>query len=274
MLTQDNLCVSNYSLIHYSLIKMWYHDFFNGLPQVAWKAAQTDEQTQLDLELLVETLEFGPDDRLLDVFCGYGRHAIPLARMGARVTGVDISAAYIAELQREARAEKLPVTAVEGDFLTLPETDLGTAGSFDAAYCLGNSFSFFAHGPMQAFLSRIAGLLRPGGRFLAHTEMVAESVLPDYQARNWQPIGDSADPILFLAENEYDPLESRIDSHLTYVYNGQKQTRTAQHYVYTLAELNRLLAGAGLSVVACYGTADGDGYQLGDQGVWLLAEKA
>jgi len=253
---------------------MWYHDFFTGLPQVAWKAAQTDAQTQLDLELLVETLEFGPDDRLLDIFCGYGRHALPLARMGARVIGVDISAEYVAELQREANVAKLSVTAIEGDFLTLTDADFGPAGSFDAAYCLGNSFSFFAYGPMQAFLSRIAGLLKPGGRFLAHTEMVAESVLPDYQARNWQPIGDAADPILFLAENEYAPLESRIDSHLTYVHNGQTQTRTAQHYIYTLAELHRLLAGAGLSVVACYGTVDGDEYQLGDQGVWLLTEKA
>ena len=253
---------------------MWYHNFFTGLPQVAWKAAQTDAQTQLDLELLVETLEFGPDDRLLDIFCGYGRHALPLARMGARVTGVDISAEYVAELQREANVAELSVTAIEGDFLTLTDADFGPAGSFDAAYCLGNSFSFFAHRPMQMFLSRIAGLLRSGGRFLAHTEMVAESVLPDYQARNWQPIGNPTDPILFLAENEYVPLESRIDSHLTYVRNGQTQTRTAQHYIYTLAELHRLLAGAGLSVVACYGTVDGDEYQLGDQGVWLLTEKA
>ena len=252
---------------------MWYHDFFHGLPQVAWKAAQTDEQTQLDLELLVETLEFGPGDRLLDIFCGYGRHALPLARMGARVTGVDISGEYIAELQRAVGTGKLPVTAVEGDFLTLPSTDLGPAGSFDAAYCLGNSFSFFAYGQMQTFLSRVAGLLRMGGRFLAHTEMVAESVLPDYQARNWQPVGNPSDPILFLAENEYDPLESRIDSHLTYVHNGQTETRTAQHYIYTLAELHRLFAGAGLSVTTCYGTAEGDSYQLGDQGVWLLAEK-
>ncbi|RYF54244.1 MAG: SAM-dependent methyltransferase, partial [Cytophagaceae bacterium] len=61
----------------------WYSDFFTGLPQEAWKAAQTDEQTQLELERIVESLEFGPDDRVLDVFCGYGRHALPLAKMGA-----------------------------------------------------------------------------------------------------------------------------------------------------------------------------------------------
>lgn len=247
----------------------WYHTFFHGLPQDAWKAAQTDEQTQLDLELLVDTLEFGPDDHLLDVFCGYGRHAVPLARMGAHLTGVDISPDYIAELQTVAKKNKLPLVAIADDFLTMPTDDLAASIPFDGAYCLGNSFSFFPRHDMLAFLTRIADLLKPGGRFLVHSAMIAESVLPDYQERNWQPIGD----ILFLVENEYDPLESRIDSHLTYVRNGETQIRMAQHYVYTLAELRWLFAQAGLPIVACYGTVEGDPYALGDEAVWILSEK-
>ena len=251
---------------------MWYHDFFHGLPQDAWRAAQTDEQTQLDLELLVEMLEFGPGDRLLDVFCGYGRHALPLSRMGARVTGVDISDEYIADLK--ANAGKLPLTAVQGDFLQLTNADLAVDALFDAAYCLGNSFSFFPRSDMLSFLTRIGSLLKPGGRFLAHSEMIAESVLPEYQARNWQPIGDGVEhPILLLVENEYDPLESRIDSHLTYVRDGVTQTRLAQHYVYTLAELSRLFTETGFHMTACYGTVNGYPYALGDEAVWLVAEK-
>jgi cyclopropane fatty-acyl-phospholipid synthase-like methyltransferase len=250
----------------------WYHNFFHGLPQDAWKAAQTDEQTHLDLELLVETLAFGPGDRLLDVFCGYGRHALPLARMGARVTGVDISEESISELRIEAG--KLPINAVQGDFLLLTDTELSINTPFDAAYCLGNSFSFFPRPEMLAFLTRVSSLLKSGGRFLAHSEMIAESVLPDYQARNWQPIGeDDSHPILFLVEYVYDPLESRIDSHLTYMRDGITQTRLAQHYVYTLAELNRLFNEAGFNVIDCYGTVDGNSYALGDEAVWILAEK-
>lgn len=252
----------------------WYHHFFHGLPQSAWKAAQTEEQTQLELELLVDTLEFGPDDRLLDVFCGYGRHALPLSRMGAHVTGVDISTEYIDELRLSASAEHLSLTALQGDFLTMPLSELQDSAPFDAAYCLGNSFSFFPQPDMLAFLRRIADLVKPGGRFLAHTEMVAESVLPDYQERNWLPVEvEGEEPILFLVENEYDPLESRIDSHLTYVQAGVTQTRTAQHYVYTLAELQRLFRAAGLQMIDCSGTVTGEPYVLGDQGVWLLAEK-
>ncbi|MCK8494336.1 class I SAM-dependent methyltransferase [Spirosoma sp. RP8] len=251
----------------------WYHTFFHGLPQNAWKAAQTDEQTQLDLELLVETLDFGPGDRVLDVFCGYGRHALPLARMGAHVMGVDISDEYIDECKAVAKKEKLALEAIRGDFLTMPVSDLDPYAPYDAAYCLGNSFSFFPRQDMLAFLKRIADLLKPGGRFLAHSEMIAESVLPDYQERNWQPVGEGDDAILFLVENTYDPLESRIDSHLTYVRNGETHTRTAQHFVYTLAELSHLFVEAGFAIVDCYGTVEGEPYELGDAGVWLVAER-
>ena len=38
----------------------WYTHFFTGLPQEAWKAAQTDEQTQLELERIVESIELAP----------------------------------------------------------------------------------------------------------------------------------------------------------------------------------------------------------------------
>ncbi|GAB3014510.1 class I SAM-dependent methyltransferase [Spirosoma pulveris] len=252
----------------------WYHNFFHGLPQIAWRAAQTEDQTQLDLELLVETLDFGPGDHLLDIFCGYGRHALPLARMGAHVTGVDISSEYIADLQSAAKADKLSLTAIEADFMAVPESEIGESGTFDAAYCLGNSFSFFAHSDMLAFLTRIARFLKPGGHFLAHSEMLAESVLPDYQARNWQPVGDQENnPLLFLVENEYDPLESRIDSYLTYIQDGKTQTRKAQHFIYTLAELCRLFDRAGLHVVACYGTVECEPFSLGDEAVWIHAYK-
>ena len=252
----------------------WYSDFFVGLPQQAWKAAQSDEQTQLELERIVESLEFGPDDRVLDVFCGYGRHALPLARMGANVVGVDISAESIAELKAAVGRKKLALTAVAGDFMALDPAVLGAPESFQAAYCLGNSLCFFPRAEMLVFLQRIADLLEPGGRFLAQSGMVAESFLPDFQERTWLPIGDT---IQVLFTNQYDPLTACVEQHLTYYRRTQDGVevadRTARYYIYTVADLCSLFAEAGLDPVACYGTIDGDAYRVGDEGVWILAVK-
>lgn len=253
---------------------MWYSDFFHGLPQRAWKAAQTDEQTQLELELLVQTLEFGPGDRVLDVFCGYGRHALPLARMGAEVTGVDISAESIKELDKEARRKKVALTAICADFMTTTDDVLGGAGSFRAVYCLGNSLGFFPPETMSDFMQRLARLLEPGGRLLVQSGMVAESFLPDYQERSWLPVGND---IQVLVENAYDPLMGQLTQQLTYYQQTKAGTervqRTAQYTIYTVAELVRFCRSAGLEVLALYGTVEGDGYQVGDEGVWLVAER-
>ncbi|MBO0934225.1 class I SAM-dependent methyltransferase [Fibrella aquatilis] len=252
----------------------WYTDFFHGLPQEAWRAAQSAEQTQHELELLVETLEFGPGDRVLDVFCGYGRHAIPLARMGADVTGVDISAESIAELQQEAKRKKVPLTTIAGDFMTLDVTALGEPGIFGAAYCLGNSFCFFPRPQMQAFLQRIADCLEPGGRLLVHSNMVAESFLPDFQEFAWLPVGDT---LRVLAEHQYDPMNSMVEQRLTYYRHADKGVdtahRTAHYYIYTIAELLSMMGIAGLQPLACYGTVYGDDYKVGDEGIWVVAQK-
>ncbi|HEX9955851.1 MAG TPA: methyltransferase domain-containing protein [Fibrella sp.] len=252
----------------------WYTQFFTGLPQEAWKAAQTDEQTQLELERLVESLEFGPDDRVLDVFCGYGRHALPLARMGAAVVGIDISEESVDEIRKAVGRKKLALTAVQGDFMAIDPATLGLPGSFQAAYCLGNSLGFSPRAGMLEFLTRIADLLEPGGRFLAQSGMVAESFLPAFQERAWLPVGDT---MQVLIENQYDPLAARVDQHLTYYQRGdtgvQVVDRVAHYYIYTLADLLSLFAEAGLELVDCYGTVEGDPYQVGDEGVWILAAK-
>ena len=43
-----------------------------------------------------------PEGRVLDVACGIGRHAIPMARRGYRVTGIDLSPPYVEMARRRA----------------------------------------------------------------------------------------------------------------------------------------------------------------------------
>jgi SAM-dependent methyltransferase len=61
---------------------------------------------------------------VLDLGCGTGRVALHLARRGHAVTGVDLSAPLIAELDRRAAAEELPARGALGD---ARELDLGQA---------------------------------------------------------------------------------------------------------------------------------------------------
>ena len=54
-------------------------------------------------------------EKLLDLGCGQGRDAIPLARMGYEVTGIDCSKVGIEQMNKVAEAENLKLTGIVSD---------------------------------------------------------------------------------------------------------------------------------------------------------------
>src|SRR6185503_2206657 len=74
------------------------------------------------LEFLAR-LSLTPGTRMLDVGCGAGQIAIPAARAGVNVTGVDIAANLIEQARARAIAEGLTVLFDEGDAEMLPYDD-------------------------------------------------------------------------------------------------------------------------------------------------------
>ena len=65
-------------------------------------------------------LAFSQRRQVLDVACGTGNLAIPAARKGARVTGVDIASNLLMQARQRAAAEGLQITFEEGDAEQLP----------------------------------------------------------------------------------------------------------------------------------------------------------
>jgi SAM-dependent methyltransferase len=68
----------------------------------------------------IARLELAPRERVLDVACGTGNLAIPAARAGAAVTGVDIAPNLIAQANSRAADERLSITFEVGDAESLP----------------------------------------------------------------------------------------------------------------------------------------------------------
>jgi SAM-dependent methyltransferase len=244
----------------------WYHDYFVGLPQVAWKLHQDEEYTDFEVDFLVDVLEIKEGNKVLDILSGYGRHAIPLTDTGCEVTCIDISEEYCDELSKIASKKKLPIEVICGDVLDFDFEK----NAFDAAYCLGNSLSFFPRQDMLRFLAKIAAALRPGGHLALHTENLAESILPNFQARNWMPVGDA---IYYLAENEYKAEEGCIESQQTFISGSQKVSYTVFQYIYTLSEITVMLQAAGLKVVGTFANLEADPFTLGDEQLYLVAVK-
>jgi SAM-dependent methyltransferase len=94
--------------------------------------------------------------KVLDVACGTGVVALTAARLGADVTGVDLTPALVEHAKANAALMELPVRFVEGDVEELPFPD----ASFDVVV------SQFGHifGPRPDVTTReMLRVLRPGG---------------------------------------------------------------------------------------------------------------
>jgi SAM-dependent methyltransferase len=243
----------------------WYESFFAGVTMDFWRAAVPPDWTADEVRFLEKWSGVAKGGTFIDLLCGFGRHALELARKGYRVTGVDISPEAIDELAGKAGAGKLDVRAVLGDVAKMPSFD-----PCDAAYCLGNSFGYFDRDGMAGFVAKVADALRPGGRFIVNTAMAAESILPDYPERDWTPAGD----ITLLVENTYLARESTVESRYVFIRSGRTETRISRHLVMSAAEIVRMLRTAGLTATETFGSTEGDPFRLRSPQLYIVAEKA
>ncbi len=242
----------------------WFETFFQGVAVEFWRRIVTPEMTADDAGFLVEALRAPRGGRLLDVPCGDGRHSRELARQGFRLTGVDLSADFLAAAREASAVEAPAIEWRQGDMRDLP-----WQAEFDGAFCFGNSFGYLDHAGARAFLSAVARALKPGARFAADVGTVAESILPSLRPERWHRAGD----LFMLSECHYDASASRLDIDYTFVHDGVAETRPVSSYVYTVAELGRLCSDAGLEVVSLSGSVSGEPYKFGSPHLLLVARR-
>jgi SAM-dependent methyltransferase len=108
-------------------------------------------------EEFIARLALRAGESVLDVACGTGNLAIPAARAGARVTGIDIAPNLIAEARLEARTAGCVIAFEIGDAEALPYLD----GQFDTTVTMFGAM--FAYRPERA-AAELLRVTRPGGR--------------------------------------------------------------------------------------------------------------
>jgi SAM-dependent methyltransferase len=114
-----------------------------------------------DAQIVSALVELLPADaRVLDAACGYGRIALPLARAGYDVEGLDHSETLLEAARRAADAARLPARFTRGSLTRLPYG----SGSFDVAICLWSSFHELLEPDAQTqALRELSRVLRTGG---------------------------------------------------------------------------------------------------------------
>lgn len=102
--------------------------------------------------------------RVLDAPCGFGRHALALARRGFKVTGVDLSEVELQRARERAAAARLHLDLVCQDMRAMDFSE-----EFDLALNLFSSIGYFSDEEDRQLLDRFCRALKPGGAFVLDT---------------------------------------------------------------------------------------------------------
>ena len=238
----------------------WYEGFFEG-EWLDYLAAGDPERNAEQVAFLVEQLGLGEGTRVLDLACGRGRIAIPLARRGCRVTGLDLSPRSLELARHGAAAAGVDLELIHADM-----RELDAVEAYEVVLNLFSSFGYFVdEADDERVVAAVSRALVPDGAFFIDT------INPLALARILTPveIEEFADGTLLLERRRFDHLRGRLVA--TWLFVGNDGTRTQQRHslrAYTPVELVAMLRQNGLELAASWGGWDGK--PLGDTGRTLL----
>jgi len=145
----------------------WFEDYFDSRVLDLYRARTDPSETRTAVEGILDRLGLPVGARLLDVGCGWGRHALLLGQIGIQVVALDRSPEALRQGKREAERLGIHVDWTLGDLRALP---FAPGASFDGAVSLGSSLGYFQDPDADSrFLEALRMRMAPGGGFLLET---------------------------------------------------------------------------------------------------------
>lgn len=246
--------------------KAWYESLFGEDYLEIYEPFLSVEGSAAQVESILALLGLHSGARVLDLCCGYGRHAIPLAKRGYAVTGYDLSATFLGLARAEAKRQGADVRWIHGDMRELPFT-----GEFDAAINIFTSFGYFED-PLDDLktLRGVRKALRPGGRFLLET-FHRDSLPARFQRRGFERTARGS---IVLHERHWDLARDVIDEDITLLRpDGSRAEYRTSVRLRSLDEFLGLLREADLEPVAWYGGLDGRSLDLSSNRLVLVSQR-
>jgi SAM-dependent methyltransferase len=177
------------------------------------------------------------DGAVLELGIGTGRIALPLARRGIRVHGIDLSQAMVARLRGKPGAERIGVTI--GDFATTT-----VEGRFSVAYLVFNTIGNLTTQDEQvACFQNVAAHLEPGGCFVIEVGVPALQRLPP--GETVRAFNVSATRLGF---DEYDVVSQGLISHHYSVVDGKLEVASVPFRYVWPSELDLMARLAGMTL--------------------------
>ena len=243
----------------------WWARFFDEEMSEVMFAEEAWRQAEELCDPLIELLGVESGAKILDLACGTGRFALPLAKRGFHVVGLDYSAPYLKRARAVAQQQGLSVEVVQGDMRAIPFNE-----RFDAVINLFTSFGYFEREEDHLkVLQEVHKSLKPGGRFLLET-VNRDFLLRRFQAHDWHELPG----FLVLEARRFLPERDRVETRWVKLHpDGRRKEYVSSIRLFTVRELLDLCSRAGLKPLGYYGGLKGEPWSWEANRLVMVAER-
>jgi len=223
----------------------------------------TEDRTDREVEFLIDELGMYKPMSILDVGCGFGRHAIKLAEKGHRVTGIDCMEGFLCLARDQAQEKNLKINFINKDMRYVEFN-----GEFERAILMFTTFGYFTDDQNLKVLKNISRALDGHGLFCFDT-FNRDAFLKDFI------------PYFVHEKNEdfmidrfnFDPKTGHLINNRIIVRDGKRKDTPFVIRLYDYNEIERLLGEAGMEIEKIYGDWSKSPFTKDSRGMKIIAKK-
>ena len=241
----------------------WTHEYFDDTYRRLFLDTVDPARAKQQVQQLLRLCTLLPGAVVLDVACGLGRHSIEFARLGFRVTGVDMNAEYIA-VCRERTAQ----LGLKAEFQTVDSRVMKLDVRADLTISLWSSFGYYGEVGDRQILERVAEHTRRGGRVVLDVEN-RDYIVKHFVPEEWH----EHEQELVFEKRRFDATDGTVSTRRVVLSGGVRREYHRVLRMYTVTELTALLEAAGLQPQRWCGDYDGSRFGLESKRMIAIAER-
>lgn len=202
----------------------------------------TQERLNKEIDFLIKHTKLDEPLKILDLACGYGRHANVFAQLGHEVSGIDFTQGFLDLAKEEASKLNLGIEYIHQDM-----RNLNYDNTFDRIYVLFTAIGYFDDMQNQQVFRNIFSALKPGGIF-CFDSYNRDSFLAHYKPSSVVKRENN----FLMDQTEFDTLTGRCITKRTVFYNQSIKDFYFSIQLYNPTEIIKLFRQIGFSSVKFY----------------------
>jgi len=256
----------------------WWEDIFDQKYLDTYIDINTPTSTDREIRFLEKNFNLVGAVNILDLACGYGRHSIPLAKLGYKVTGIDYSDYFLNLAKDSAKKEKVIINFKKENMI-----DFDTTEQFDAIINMFTSFGYFDNmSDNKKVLSNVYQSLKKGGIFILDFNNIFKTVtrvgndgkITKNGIIENEYMEDLSNGLNVKTENIIDLVTQTWEIKRTWQDSSNKnQTYAAKFRLFTPYEIKMLLIDTGFIVLDYFGDFDNSFFDFKSPRFIILVKK-